>query len=151
VLEVETHAEYEPAEGIAVSGIPKHTTSPVAAPVTVMVKSETVPAAVLGKFNVAVALNTFKIAVPLLPITTPPAVTFSAVFVVPPLAVRVSALLVEEVPVRVFEIVAPVDVINELKLDPDRPMFNPIIEPLTLVLVVEISSSFPDVKEVEAR
>lgn len=80
-----------------------------------------------------------------------PAVMFSALLVVPPDAVNVSAMLVEEDPVRVFEIVAPVVVTIEVRLDPDSPMFNPTIEPLTLVLVVEISSSLPDVKEVEAR
>ena len=76
---------------------------------------------------------------------------FSALLVVPPDAVSVSALLVEKDPVRVFEIAAPVVVTIEVKLEPDSPMFNPTIEPLTFKLVVEISSSLPDVKEVEAR
>ena len=80
-----------------------------------------------------------------------PAVMFSALLVVPPDAVSVRATLVDEVPVRVFEIVAPVVVTTEVKLEPDSPMFSPTIEPLTFKLVVEISSSLPDVKEVEAR
>ena len=151
VFVADTHAKKVPAAGTEPLGAPKITTSFKAAPVTVIVKSLTAPAAVLPKSSVAVALRTFRIAVPEVPMMTPPAVTFSAVFVVPPDAVSVSALLVEEDPVRVFEIVAPVVVTTEVKLEPDSPMFNPTIEPLTFKLVVEISSSLPVVKEVEAR
>jgi len=117
--------------------------------VTVIVKSLTAPAAVLPKSSVAVALRTFRIAVPLLPMTTPPAVTFKAVFVVnPPDAVSVSAMLVEEVPVRVFAIVAPVVVVLENKLLPVSVTFAaeklPLLGPLP---VITMSSNFapPDI------
>jgi hypothetical protein len=111
--------------------------------VTVIVKSLTDPAAVLGKSSVAVALRTFRIAVPLVPMTTPPAVTFKAVFVDPPDAVSVSAMLVEDVPVRVFEIVAPVVVMLEKELVPESVTFAADILPVPGPFpVITMSSSF---------
>ena len=101
-----------------------------------IVRSLTAPAAVLPKSSVAVALRTFRIAVPLLPITTPPAVTFSAVFVVPPDAVRVRATLtLLEKFERVFENVAAVDV-PELLLLPANATFNAMgVVPVVLLVI----------------
>jgi len=65
------------------------------------------------------------IAVPLLPMTTPPAVTLSAVFVVPPDAVSVSAMLVlPEKFKRVLENVAAVEVVLVPLLDPAKDTFK---------------------------
>ena len=149
VLIADTHAKKVPAAGTEPLGAPNITTSFKAAPVTVIVKSLTAPAAVLPKSSVAVALRTFRIAVPLLPMTTPPAVTLSAVFVEPPDAVNVRAMLVEDVPVRVFEIVAPVVVVLENELVPESATFAaeklPLLGPLP---VITMSSNFalPPVK-----
>ena len=105
--------------------MPIATVSPSAAPVTVIVKSLTAPADVLGKLSVAVELRIFNNGVPEEPITTPPAVTFSAVFVVPPDAVSVRATLtLLEKFVRVFENVAAVEVVSEMLLVPARDTFK---------------------------
>ena len=78
-----THPKKQVFALIAPFGTPRFTTSFSAAPVTVMVRSDEVPATVLGKSSVAVAERTFRIAVPLLPIVTPP------VSVLAPVTVRV--------------------------------------------------------------
>lgn len=122
-----THPVKLPAAGTEPCCVPIATVSPSAAPVTVIVKSLTVPAAVLGKLSVAVELRIFNNGVPEEPMTTPPAVTFSAVFVVPPDAVRVRATLtLLERFERVLENVAAVDVVNEMPLVPARDTFNAI-------------------------
>lgn len=119
---------------------------------TVIVKSLTAPAAVLGKSSVAVALRTFRIAVPLLPITTPPAVTLSAVFVVPPDAVSVRATLVLlEKFVRVLENVAAVVVFKLVLLVPPRATFNAIGELLLVVPLTCTSIILPVVSVDDAR
>ena len=137
VFVADTHAKKVPAAGTEPLGAPKITTSFKAAPVTVIVKSLTDPADVLGKSSVAVALRTLRIAVPLLPITTPPAVTLSAVFVLPPDAVSVSATLVllEDADL-VLVIDAAVVVYALVLLVPPRATFNAIGE---LLLVVPLT------------
>ena len=72
VLVALTHAENEPVAVWLALGTPRLTTSPSAAPVTVMVKSVLAPAAVLPKsrvaktFNPANATSQFVLPVPVL-------------------------------------------------------------------------------------
>lgn len=76
---------------------------------------------------------------------------FSALLVVPPDAVSVRATLVEEEPVRVLEIAAPVVVTLDDKFPPDKEMSKPFIEPVTTLLLTAMSNIFPDVREPDAR
>ena len=132
-----THPVKTPAAGTEPCCVPIATVSPSAAPVTVIVKSLTVPADVLGKLSVAVELRIFNNGVPEEPITTPPAVTFSAVFVVPPDAVSVRATLtLLERFKRVLENVAAVEVVDEALLEPARDTFKAMGE---VALVVPVT------------
>ena len=82
-----------------------------------------------------------------------PAVTFNALFAVaPPLAVRLSATLVDVVPVRVFEIVAPFVVMLEVVFAPVAAMFNRIGEPDDGPFPdIAKSSSLPEVSVEDVR
>ena len=87
----------------------------------------------------------------IVPIVTLPAVTFNAVFVVPPDAVSVSATLVDVEPVRVFEMRAPVVVTLLLIFPPVSAISLPIIEPDTAALEIAKLNIVPVVSEDDAR
>lgn len=94
----------------------------------------------------------FVIPVPADPIMIFPAVTFSAVFVVPPDAVSVRAMLVLlDTNARVLENVAAVEVVDEAPLEPARDTFKAMGEVALVLPVTWISTIFPVVRVDDAR